>query len=558
MGGRQGIVHHVIAQPPEGAGASYEAPAGNAASAPGGFLTGSRILVTGAASGIGLAVAVGCLSEGAEVVLLDRDGPALQRAIEFLGPAERAHAHGVQADVSDAGEVRAAVAEAASPSGRLGAVVTAAGVGGYTGDIGQTTLAEWTGTLAVNLSGIFYVCREALPLLRANGGGRIVTVSSQYGLVGGAGSPAYSAAKAGVIGLTRAMAVDHAAEGILVNCVCPGPIDTPMLRASTGHGDLARREASRTAGRVLLGGPGRPEDVAGVIAFLLGPHAGFMTGSVIPCDGGWTAALSLSRWVQGLIRSGSLYSDGSRRLECALSSDSHRQCAGRVARSAHHCGRISLADGPQEAAHRPLKRLERSVAGDRLALAHAREAEVRVERQPQGGLGRDNVEAVGAGLARPGPRDHDRRQCAGSQLEHDREGIVNVPGIAAASGQPDPARRGLNRHHLACHGPGQIHLVAAALQQVPAACPHINEPGAALCRPDARSEQEPDLLALEQPGQLVQQIERMPLVADRAHGTGPLGRRDDLGRVLGRAGDRLLEIEGQPLLERGDRRLAVR
>ncbi|MGN6680192.1 MAG: SDR family NAD(P)-dependent oxidoreductase, partial [Streptosporangiaceae bacterium] len=251
---------------------------------------GLRVLVTGAASGIGFAVAVRCLSDGAEVIFLDRDGPGLHRAIDALGAAERARARAVQADVSDPDEVQAAVAEAAAPSGKLGAVVAAAGIGGYTGDVGQTTVADWTRTLAVNLSGIFHVCREALPLLRANGGGRIVTVSSQYGLVGGAGSPAYSAAKAGVIGLTRAMAVDHAAEGILVNCVCPGPIDTPMLRASTGHVDLARREAARTAGRVLLGGPGRPEDVAGVIAFLLGPHAGFMTGSVITCDGGWTAA----------------------------------------------------------------------------------------------------------------------------------------------------------------------------------------------------------------------------------------------------------------------------
>jgi meso-butanediol dehydrogenase / (S,S)-butanediol dehydrogenase / diacetyl reductase len=280
----------VQAEPTDIAAARFEGRAGSSSSAAGRSLDCVRVVVTGAASGIGLAVAVRCLSEGAAVVLLDQNGPGLQNAIEGLAPAQRARTRGVQADVSDVDDVRAAVAEAAGPSGRLGALVNAAGVGGYTGDVGQTTVADWTRTLAVNLSGTFHVCREALPFLRANGGGRIVTVSSQYGLVGGVGSPAYQAAKAGVIGLTRAMAVDHAAEGILVNCVCPGPIDTPMLRASTAHGDVARREANRTAGRVLVGGPGRAEDVAGVIAFLLGPHAGFMTGSVISCDGGWTAA----------------------------------------------------------------------------------------------------------------------------------------------------------------------------------------------------------------------------------------------------------------------------
>ena len=154
--------------------------------------------------------------------------------------------------------MRAAVATAGERLGRLTAVVNVAGIGGYTGDIGQTSLADWARTLAVNLSGTFHVCRAALPLLRASGGGRIVTVSSQYGLVGGAGSPAYSAAKAGVIGLTRAMAVDHAAEGIgstasararsTRRCSAPPP-PTPSWRPARPPG---RRGASCSAG------PGAP------------------------------------------------------------------------------------------------------------------------------------------------------------------------------------------------------------------------------------------------------------------------------------------------------------
>ena len=164
-----------------------------------------------------------------------------------------------------------------------------AGIGGYTGDVTATSLADWRAVLDVDLTGVFLVSRAVIPFLRQAGGGVIVNVSSQYGLVGGAGFPAYCAAKAGVIGLTRAMAVDHAPEGIRINCVCPGTIDTPLLAAGAAHTELAERERERVRGRVLRGRAGQPEEVAELIAFLLGDGARNMTGSIITTDGGWTA-----------------------------------------------------------------------------------------------------------------------------------------------------------------------------------------------------------------------------------------------------------------------------
>jgi NAD(P)-dependent dehydrogenase (short-subunit alcohol dehydrogenase family) len=194
----------------------------------------------------------------------------------------------IPCDVTDLAAVEAAVSQAAADLGGMDAVANVAGVGDFTGDVAEIAPEEWARVLAINLTGPFHVSRAAIPHLRA-AGGAIVNVSSQFGLVGCLASPAYCASKAGLIGLTRAMAIDHTEEGIRVNCVCPGPVDTPMLAWTDATPELTARERGRTQGRNLSGRSGRPEEIAATIAFLLSDDVGFMSGSVVAVDGAWTA-----------------------------------------------------------------------------------------------------------------------------------------------------------------------------------------------------------------------------------------------------------------------------
>lgn len=236
---------------------------------------GKRALVTGAGSGIGAAVARRLAAGGASVVLADvrRDG------IEALAAELGGDAQPRLLDVRDEEAVAPAVAG-------LDVLANVAGIGS-TQSAPDTPLEVWEDVFAVNARGTFLTCKHAIPDMAARGGGAIVNVASVAALVGLRNRAAYCASKGAVVALTRALAVDHVGEGIRVNAVCPGTVDSPWVRRLV---EEVGESLDALRARQPLGRLGTPEEIAEAVVYLASDRAGFVTGSVLTIDGGLTAA----------------------------------------------------------------------------------------------------------------------------------------------------------------------------------------------------------------------------------------------------------------------------
>lgn len=248
-----------------------------------GILNEKVAIVTGAGSGIGRAIAELYAKEGAKVIVSDINEEHGKETVKMIVSAGGA-ASFFKADTSSPEDNRKLVDEAVSKYGGLHLAVNNAGIGGPLGDAGDYPIDGWDKTIAINLSGVFYGLRYQIPAILKAGGGSIINMASILGQVGTPMSPAYVAAKHGVIGLTKAAALGYAAKNIRINAVGPGYIRTPLVENSLDEATLNALVALHPIGRL-----GRSEEVAELCLWLNSDKASFVTGAYYPVDGGYLA-----------------------------------------------------------------------------------------------------------------------------------------------------------------------------------------------------------------------------------------------------------------------------
>jgi NAD(P)-dependent dehydrogenase (short-subunit alcohol dehydrogenase family) len=239
-------------------------------------LTGNTALVTGAARGIGLAIATRLAADGARVALLDQDHDAVEAAARAVGRGALA----LTADVTRANDVDAAVARVEREWGRLDVLVNNAGITGRSFPIWELTDEDWQRVIDVDLTSVFLCCRAAIKVMLRQGRGRIVNIASIAGKEGNPTLVPYSTAKAGVIGLTKALAKEVATRGILVNAVAPAVIGTELLK------QMEPSTVEMLISKIPMGRVGRPEEVAALVAWLVSDECSFSTGAVYDLSGG--------------------------------------------------------------------------------------------------------------------------------------------------------------------------------------------------------------------------------------------------------------------------------